>query len=244
VLEVALTARRPLAELDLDRAGPPDYDVRRFFLARPREQLYRRIDARCERIAAGGLLQARRAAPAPTGLGAACAPRCPYMSCSEGRRTGGSACVRTCSSCSWPPDRMPPDLVDLVARWGRLSAAPGSASTGKPGCLLDAEPTRCPRHRPFQRGCRRAARAGRRAGRPRGAQEAQALLDAGLPADSCCAARAIGYRQALEFLQRCHAQSDAVSADGLARRLSPGRPSASTLRAPCSACCGFHRMLR
>ena len=76
VLEVLLAARRPLAELDHDRAGPPDYDVRRFFLARPREQLYRHIDARCERIAADGLLQARRAAPALTGLAAASAPRC------------------------------------------------------------------------------------------------------------------------------------------------------------------------
>lgn len=59
MLEVALTAGRPRAELDHDRAAPPDYDFRRFFLTRPREQLYRRIDARCERIAADGLLPVR-----------------------------------------------------------------------------------------------------------------------------------------------------------------------------------------
>ena len=56
MLEVALTARRPRAELDHDRAAPLEYDFRRFFLARPREELYRRIDERCERIAADGLL--------------------------------------------------------------------------------------------------------------------------------------------------------------------------------------------
>jgi len=77
------------------------------------------------------------------------------------------------------------------------------------------------------------------AGRPRGAQEAQGLLDAGLPADSCCAARAIGYRQALDFLQRCHARPDAVSADGLARRPSPCRASAASLRARRSAFSAF-----
>ena len=64
MLEVALTTGRPRAELDHDRAAPPDYDFRRFFLTRPREELYRRIDARCERIAADGLLPVRAHAPA------------------------------------------------------------------------------------------------------------------------------------------------------------------------------------
>lgn len=60
VLEVVLMAGgRAMTELDHDRAAPPDYDFRRFFLTRPREELYRRIDARCERIAADGLLAAR-----------------------------------------------------------------------------------------------------------------------------------------------------------------------------------------
>ncbi|KAK9826713.1 hypothetical protein WJX81_000524 [Elliptochloris bilobata] len=102
VLEVALTARQPMAELDHDRAAPPEYDFRRFFLTRPREELYRRIDARCEVIAAGGLLP-----------------------------------------------------------------------------------------------------------------ETETLLHRGLLADSCCAARAIGYRQALAFLQRCHADVGAATGNGL-----------------------------
>lgn len=48
-------------------------------------------------------------------------------------------------------------------------------------------------------------------------QEAQALLDRGLAADSCCAARAIGYRQALQLLQRCHVDVGAATAANLVR---------------------------
>ena len=55
-------------------------------------------------------------------------------------------------------------------------------------------------------------------------QEAQALLDRGLAADGCCAARAIGYRQALLFLQRCHADVDAATGANLVRAcLASGR---------------------
>lgn len=46
----------PAPDLDLDAARPTDYDVRAFFLHRPRDQLYRRIDARVEEMVAGGLL--------------------------------------------------------------------------------------------------------------------------------------------------------------------------------------------
>ena len=48
------------------------------------------------------------------------------------------------------------------------------------------------------------------------------MLDRGLPVDSCCAARAIGYRQALDFLQRCHADPSAITVDGLVRWLLEG----------------------
>lgn len=47
----------PLAELDLDMAAPLAYDFRCFFLDRPRTQLYRRIDERCESMLQGGMLQ-------------------------------------------------------------------------------------------------------------------------------------------------------------------------------------------
>ena len=57
VLEIVLATRRPLAELDLDTEAPLDYDFRCFFLNRPRVELYRRIDARCEEMVVNGLLQ-------------------------------------------------------------------------------------------------------------------------------------------------------------------------------------------
>ena len=59
VLEIVSVAGCPLAELDLDTAAPLDYDCRCFFLNRRRIDLYRRIDARCEEMLAGGLLQVR-----------------------------------------------------------------------------------------------------------------------------------------------------------------------------------------
>ena len=62
VLEIVSVAGRPLAELDLDTAAPLDYDFRCFFLNRRRSDLYRRIDARCEQMLAGGLLQVRACA--------------------------------------------------------------------------------------------------------------------------------------------------------------------------------------
>lgn len=57
VLEIVLATRRPLAELDLDTEAPLDYNFRCFFLNRPRVELYRRIDARCEEMVMSGLLQ-------------------------------------------------------------------------------------------------------------------------------------------------------------------------------------------
>ncbi|CAL8468281.1 g7821 [Coccomyxa elongata] len=102
VLEIVLATRRPLAELDLDTEAPLDYDFRCFFLNRPRVELYRRIDARCEEMVVNGLLQ-----------------------------------------------------------------------------------------------------------------EAAWLLEEGLVPEDKCAARAIGYRQAMEFLQRCRADPSHISADSL-----------------------------
>lgn len=57
VLEIVSVTGRSLAELDLDTSAPLDYDFRCFFLNRRRADLYRRIDARCEEMLAGGLLQ-------------------------------------------------------------------------------------------------------------------------------------------------------------------------------------------
>ncbi len=57
------------------------------------------------------------------------------------------------------------------------------------------------------------------------------MLDRGLPVDSCCAARAIGYRQALDLLQRCHADTSAITAHGLVRWPHEGSSF---------PCCEFH----
>lgn len=46
-------------------------------------------------------------------------------------------------------------------------------------------------------------------------QEAAWLLDEGLVPEDKCAARAIGYRQAMEFLQRCRADASHITADSL-----------------------------
>ena len=46
-------------------------------------------------------------------------------------------------------------------------------------------------------------------------QEAAWLLDEGMVPEDKCAARAIGYRQAMEFLQRCRADPSHISADSL-----------------------------
>ena len=57
VLEIVQTTGRTLAELDIDEAAPLDFDFRCFFLHRPRADLYRRIDLRCEQMVERGLLQ-------------------------------------------------------------------------------------------------------------------------------------------------------------------------------------------
>jgi tRNA dimethylallyltransferase len=46
-------------------------------------------------------------------------------------------------------------------------------------------------------------------------QEAKRLLDEGLQPDGKCAARAIGYRQAMAFLERCRGDSSRINADNL-----------------------------
>ena len=46
-------------------------------------------------------------------------------------------------------------------------------------------------------------------------QEANWLLGEGLQADEKCAARAIGYRQAMLFLQRCRDDPSHITADNL-----------------------------
>lgn len=57
VLEILLATGRPRSELNLDTAAPLTYDFRCFFLDRPRAELYRRIDMRCEEMLRDGLLQ-------------------------------------------------------------------------------------------------------------------------------------------------------------------------------------------
>ena len=50
VYEIVLETGQPLAQLDASVDAEPDYDFRCFFLNRPRMELYRRIDARCEQM--------------------------------------------------------------------------------------------------------------------------------------------------------------------------------------------------
>lgn len=57
VLEILLATGRPRSDLNLDTAAPLTYDFRCFFLDRPRAELYRRIDVRCEEMLRDGLLQ-------------------------------------------------------------------------------------------------------------------------------------------------------------------------------------------
>ncbi len=47
----------PLTQQDIELDTPLDYDARCFFLHRDRVELYRRIDARCEDMMLGGLVQ-------------------------------------------------------------------------------------------------------------------------------------------------------------------------------------------
>ena len=55
-------------------------------------------------------------------------------------------------------------------------------------------------------------------------QEAKWLLDEGLQPDEKCAARAIGYRQAMAFLQRCMEEPSHISAANLVTRLAAHFP--------------------
>jgi tRNA dimethylallyltransferase len=70
VVDILLQARAPLATLaaPASAAGAP-YDFRAFFLPRPREELYRRIDARVEEMVAGGLVGEAARELAARGLG-------------------------------------------------------------------------------------------------------------------------------------------------------------------------------
>lgn len=57
VYEILLDGGQPLAQLDLSADAELDYDFRCFFLNRPRMELYRRIDARCEQMLHRGIFQ-------------------------------------------------------------------------------------------------------------------------------------------------------------------------------------------
>ena len=59
VLEIVMVTGKPRAELDLDTEKPLDYDFRCFFMDRPRDELYRRIDVRCEEMLRDGMLRVR-----------------------------------------------------------------------------------------------------------------------------------------------------------------------------------------
>lgn len=57
VLQILLDSGKPLPEQDIRLTNTLRYDVRAFFLYRPRMNLYRRIDARCEQMLLAGLVQ-------------------------------------------------------------------------------------------------------------------------------------------------------------------------------------------
>lgn len=57
VLQILLHTGTPLADQDIKLTSTLRYDVRAFFLSRPRMELYRRIDARCERMLLAGLVE-------------------------------------------------------------------------------------------------------------------------------------------------------------------------------------------
>ena len=59
VLEILLATGRPRSDFNLNTGTPLDFDIRCFFLDRPRISLYRRIDLRCEQMLQGGMLQVR-----------------------------------------------------------------------------------------------------------------------------------------------------------------------------------------
>ena len=63
VLEIVQTTGKTMSELDIDEQAPLDYDFRCFFLHRPRMDLYRRIDFRCEEMIKRGLLQVESPCP-------------------------------------------------------------------------------------------------------------------------------------------------------------------------------------
>jgi len=57
VVDILLqTPGKTLKELNLNETAPLDYDFRCYFLSRPREELYRRIDARVEDMMLNGLI--------------------------------------------------------------------------------------------------------------------------------------------------------------------------------------------
>lgn len=70
VLEIVMATGRPRSKLNLDTRAPLDYDIRCFYLDRPRISLYRRIDLRCEQMLQGGMLQVLM--PFAAGLTAPC----------------------------------------------------------------------------------------------------------------------------------------------------------------------------
>jgi tRNA A37 N6-isopentenylltransferase MiaA len=67
VLEIVMTTGRPRSKLNLDTKAPLDYDIRCFYLDRPRISLYRRIDLRCEQMLQGGMLQVHNASVSRAG---------------------------------------------------------------------------------------------------------------------------------------------------------------------------------
>lgn len=56
-VEVVRATGRPMEDAAIDASADLDYDFRCFFLHRPRVDLFRRIDRRCEEMVAGGLLE-------------------------------------------------------------------------------------------------------------------------------------------------------------------------------------------
>lgn len=54
-----LSSGMPLATFDLDTEASLEWDFRCFFLDRPRPQLFRRLDQRCEMMVRDGMLRVR-----------------------------------------------------------------------------------------------------------------------------------------------------------------------------------------
>lgn len=66
VLQILLESGKARTEQDIKLSSSLRYDVRAYFLFRPRMELYRRIDQRCEQILLNGIVQVCLVVPGPS----------------------------------------------------------------------------------------------------------------------------------------------------------------------------------